>query len=169
MTGSEEHDEQLRKAVLYAAGLCARGEQCEHDLRQKLLRRELSDADVELIIGYLRKHRYVDDSRYSAAYVRTKSRLNGWGPWKIRQGLATKGISKEIIAGAMQEADEADYIKSAYKAACSKARKLDLTAIADRQKLYRFLMSKGFGTDIISAILKRLSMPEEEEEIGDTW
>lgn len=169
MAGTDNHDEQLQKALLYAAGLCARGEQCESDLRTKLRRRELSDEEAEGVIRYLRRHRYVDNHRYACAYVRTKSKIAHWGPWKIRQGLVAKGIDRETIADAMQQVDADCYMQSACKAAKAKAQRLDLSKPADRLKLYRHLMSKGFDTATITAAIQHLTNIVDDVQPESAW
>lgn len=167
MTGSEEHDALLRKTLLYAAGLCARSEQCESDIRVKLRRRLPTNEDVERVMTYLKRHRYLDNSRYAAAFVRTRSRLGGWGPWKIRQALAAKGIERDVIAEAMLQTDREVYLESAMRAASVKARNLDLALCADRQKLFRHLMSKGFDSDTVTAVMRRLAEDYADDDFSD--
>lgn len=164
---SEEYRELIHKTLLYAAGLCARSEQCEQDLRSKFHRRQLRECDINSIIEYLRAHNYLNDERYVRAYVRTKSRLSGWGPWKIRNGLLYKGLPPEIITDVLTETDRDLYQTQALKAARIKARRLDLTVMADRVKLYRFLTSRGYESDSINHILDLLTEEQKSQQDDD--
>lgn len=160
---AQQRHEAARKALVYAAGLCVRAEQCESDIRLKLRLRELPEADINSIIAYLTQHNYLSDERYARAYVRTKSRLSGWGPWKVRRALAAKGIDNETINTAMQEADAQRYEDNALSAAQRKARQLDLRDRTDRMRLYRFLSSRGYEKGTISRVMTILSTDQENE------
>lgn len=157
MDGTEDRREIVRKAVIYAAALCARSEQCTFDIRNKLRTRNLDSAETEHVLSYLQERRYVDDIRYASAFVRTKSRLSGWGIWKIKRALTAKHIPSHIIDKALEEADPEDYLESARKAARTKAKKLNLNVSADRIRLYRHLQAKGFDSSLISIIIKELT------------
>jgi regulatory protein len=63
---------------------------------------------------------------------------------KIIQDLYTKGISKELIDEAFMESDfsEDDSISSVLK---KRAKRYDLSDSKDLQKLYRYLVGKGYS------------------------
>ena len=48
---------------LKMADLCARSEQCEYDIREKLRRKMLPIADIDRIICFLIENRFIDDLR----------------------------------------------------------------------------------------------------------
>lgn len=165
-----EREEFLRKALLYAADSCVRSEQCESDIRTKLRRRQLSDAEASKIIDYLREHRYLSNERFARAYVRTKSKLSGWGPWKIRQALAAKGIEQQIISTAMaEETEEEQFEKKAFDIGRKKAAKTDITTPAGRAQFYRFMSSRGFSAATISKVLSMLGAEADDDEPDDAW
>ena len=143
-------------ALLRMADLCARGERCAYEIREKLRKLIVPSSTANEIIEYLEENRYIDDLRFAKAYARDKVRFSGWGRNKIRMALAVKRISSSEIREALDELDEEEYLLSLTKAAEAKARTLDLTDYADRAKLYRHLASRGFESGLISKALREI-------------
>lgn len=143
------HDEML----LRMAGLCAGAEQCSADIRQKILRQGFSTQEAERMVEYLVANKYIDDARYARAYASDKIRFSGWGKMKVRMGLRVKHIPEAVAEDALAAIPAKDYTEALRKALVSKARNLDLEDVRGRQKLYRYLASRGFESEaIISAI-----------------
>ncbi|MDE6272932.1 MAG: RecX family transcriptional regulator [Muribaculaceae bacterium] len=134
---------------LRLAGLCARSEQCEYDLRQKIFKAGLSGSESDEIIGFLRTNRYLDEERYAAAYTRDKVRFAGWGRRKIRQGLSAKRVSSAAIDRAIDSIDSKEYIAALKRAGIAKARSINISSPEDRAKFYRHLASRGFEMELI--------------------
>lgn len=143
------------EARLRMADLCARSEQCSSDIASRLARLGLSRAAAEEIIAFLVKEKFIDDSRFAHAFARDKVRFSGWGQRKISAALAMKHIPGNIISGALADVDPSDYTEALEKAVESKSRLLDLSAIADRRKLARHLLSRGFPPDVAFDAVRR--------------
>ena len=141
---------------LRLAGLCARSEQCEYDLRAKISRAGLSLEEADDIIGMLRENKFIDDARFAGAFARDKARFAGWGPARIRQALMLKRIPSAIIAEAVDALEDTDLSESLMRAARAKARSLDLADKNDLMKLCRHLMSRGFSYDDFKKALRLL-------------
>lgn len=152
---------------LRLAGLCARSEQCEADLRMKMRRAGIGQEDADAIISFLREGKFIDDARYARAFVSDKINFAGWGPAKIRAALAAKHLPQQAVAEALAEAESDVLEQSLMRAARSKARSLDLSSRADMAKLLRHLMSRGFSySDCVRAAarVKREELEEDDEE-----
>ena len=76
---------------------CARSERSSGDALRLMKRWGLSDADAQRVLQRLQAERFIDDCRYAEAFVRDKLNLSGWGAYKIKSALRTKGVSNEII------------------------------------------------------------------------
>lgn len=144
------------KLLLQMSGLCAKCEQCEHDLREKMRRKGASAADIDHVIDYLYDHRFLDEERFARAYARDKLRFNGWGRIKIRVMLTAKRVSREAIAGAMEATDIPEYLEVLERMVQSKAGSLDLSDAADRQKLVRSIYARGFEPQLIIKAMEAL-------------
>ena len=143
-------------ALLKMADLCARGEHCAFEIREKLRKMQLAASDANEIVEYLEENRYIDDSRFARAFARDKVKFSGWGKNKIRMALAMKRIPSAEISSALEEIDPEEYIAVAVNAAKAKARNLDLSDYNDKGKLYRHLASRGFEGSVISKAIQSI-------------
>ena len=138
------------------ADLCARGEHCAFEIREKLRKMQLAASDANEIVEYLEENRYIDDSRFARAFARDKVKFSGWGKNKIRMALAMKRIPSAEISSALEEIDPEEYMAVAVNAAKAKARNLDLSDYNDKGKLYRHLASRGFEGSVISKAIQSI-------------
>ena len=143
-------------ALLKMADLCARGEHCAFEIREKLRKMQLAASDANEIVEYLEDNRYIDDSRFARAFARDKVKFSGWGKNKIRMALAMKRIPSAEISSALEEIDPEEYMAVAVNAAKAKARNLDLSDYDDKGKLYRHLASRGFEGSVISKAIQSI-------------
>ena len=96
--------EEYSKVLDRLQAQCSKREYCSSDVFRKALK--AFDGDREMagkILQSLQDDRFVDDSRYAAAFAREKSRLSGWGPAKITYMLAGKGIPRQVVVEALKE------------------------------------------------------------------
>lgn len=152
-------------ARLRMASLCARGEHCQSEIREKLSRLHLPVATIGEIIEYLMENRFIDDHRYALSFTRDKIRFSGWGRRKICAALQMRRIPSDAIQDAFAEIEEEEYRAVALKYGASKMRcaKLDLTSPEDRNRLFRFLASRGFESSLIGQVISTLRATSEEE------
>ncbi|MDE6296905.1 MAG: RecX family transcriptional regulator [Muribaculaceae bacterium] len=144
-------------ALIRMADLCARAEHCSSEIREKLRKMMLPSKEATEIIEYLEENRYIDNLRFAIAFARDKVRFSGWGRNKIRMALALKRIPSYDISEALDNIEEEDYTEALSRAATAKAKSLDLTDYNDRAKLYRHLASRGFESNLISKIIRKLN------------
>lgn len=152
-----------QEAYLQLAAVCAQAEHCEHEMREKMRRWEISPEAQDRVIARLQKERYIDEERYARAFVNDKIRYNKWGRRKVQQALWQKHISDDVQQLVLDEIDEKDYI-SMLRPLLQQKRKTTKAA-SDyelNQKLMRFALSRGFTFDIIRQCL------DVSDEIEDT-
>lgn len=83
--------------------LCSRAEKSSGDAKRLMRRWGVPEKEWVGVIEKLEAARFIDDMRFSECYVRDKLSFSGWGPYKIRQGLAARGIGKDIIERVMAQ------------------------------------------------------------------
>ncbi len=141
--------------VLYKlAARCSTSEQCLSDIETKLAKYDLTEEEKTRILRHLVEEKYVDDRRYSEAFVRDKYRFNKWGRIKIAQGLRMKGIDQETIDDAMGAIDEEEYIE--IQRELIKAKRRSTKGKNDYEingKLIRFATGRGFELGAIRQCL----------------
>ena len=144
-------------ALLRLAGLCTKAEYCSYDIRRKMSNWELPDGACERILKRLKADKYVDDSRYAHAFVRSKSQYDKWGRIKIANALKMKGIDEATIEDALGEIDLQASDDTLRHLLESKATKIKYNNEYDlRAKLIRFALSRGFTMDSISRCLAEI-------------
>lgn len=143
-------------ARIRMADLCARSEQCEADIRDKLRRQMLPQADIDDIVEFLIGNKFIDDTRFARSFANDKVRFAGWGKNKIRMALKAKRISSSVITGAIDEIDDEEYYRTLLKIATNKIMRLDIDEYEDRAKLYRYLLSRGFESSLVVHVLSDL-------------
>lgn len=142
------------------AALCSVSEHCESDVRDKLQRASLSDADSDKIVERLYEQSYLDTARYCRAYVLDKMRFNQWGRIKIQQALRAKGLPEADIRQALQEIPQDEYLQVLRHVLAQKARTIhDDDLYLRKQKLMRFAVGRGF---VLQEVMDELEAMEDE-------
>lgn len=143
-----------QEAYLQLAALCAQAEHCQQEMRDKMRRWELDETVQNRIIARLVKERYIDDERYTRAFVKDKIRYNKWGRRKVQQALWLKHIDTDIQQRVLDEIDEKEYLDVLRP--LLKQKRKSIKAANDyelNQKLVRFALSRGFTFGIIRQCL----------------
>lgn len=146
------------------ASFCSVKEYCIRDIRQKIKATDLSDEACERIIDRLCSERFLDEERYTRAFVKDKLRFSKWGRIKIRYELQKKEIPAALIQEVLGEIDETNY-RSILKEILQQKRK-NTRAKTDRElfaKLYRFAAGRGFESPLISSCLKEILNTDTDE------
>jgi regulatory protein len=149
-----------QEAYLELAALCAQAEHCQQEMRDKMRRWEMDEAVQERVIGRLVKERYIDEERYTRAFVNDKIRYQKWGRRKIQQALWMKRIDNDIQQRVLDEVDDEEYLDVLRP--LLKQKRKTTKAQSDyelNQKLLRFALGRGFTFDII-----RQCLDVEDEE-----
>ena len=135
---------------------CVKREYCRSDIFRKALTALEGDKDAaERLVESLLEDRFVDDSRYAAAFAREKARLSGWGPVKISVALTAKGISKAVVSEALKEVDpdEADSRMVSVLEAKYRALKGDPQ---EKFKLIKFGLTRGYEYEKIAPVVDEI-------------
>jgi regulatory protein len=145
--------------------MCSRREYCVADIRKKLLvQLDGNAAEADEIIAMLLNEKYVDDLRYASAYARDKSSISGWGAVKIRYMLASKGVSADIIASALDEIDSGKA-----QARLDKLMETKFKTLKDdpqcRMKMLRFALGRGYGYEEAASIVEALIKGKRDESL----
>ena len=121
--------------------------------------------------GVLQKlidNKFIDDRRYAEAFVREKSRLSGWGEYKIRTALHRKGIARDIIEKALQQLSPEKNRERLTTRLTRKIKTVKYSSPYDlKNKLLRYGLSLGFTMDDVMQSIEQLMSEREIEECDD--
>jgi len=142
--------------------LCSRSEHCCHDIKEKLRRWEIDETTSQKVIDYLKKEKYIDDSRYARFFVNDKVKFNKWGRRKVEQALRMKGIAEEDYEEALSSVEDADYESVLQPLLKSKMKSVKAKNDYEfRMKLIRFALGRGFSYEQITRSLDNLLANKE--------
>jgi regulatory protein len=140
----------------YVVWLLGRREHSEHELRKRLVQRGCDTAEIEDALKFVKEYDYQSDTRYASMKARSESSRRG--NRRISMVLAQKGIAKteveEQIATLAPESERAIAAVGRFE-----GKPLDQKL---RQKVWRFLASRGFTSSAISAAVKHLLSVRED-------
>lgn len=146
-------DEVLTKrAKIRCIYLLKSMDRTEYQLRTKLKQGGYPEEAVNTAIEYVKNLHYIDDSRYAQYYI--EGRTGSKSKQQITQDLLRRGISKELIQsiyGQQEPEDETDQIRKWVE-----KKRVDLETADPKEinRLYGFLMRKGFQSSDISKVLR---------------
>lgn len=142
-------------ALNKAAAYCTLCERCISEVKTKLITWGVDSVTQQRIIERLMNEKFIDESRYCHAFVNDKLRFNRWGRIKISAALREKHLPHELIATALEEIDEEEYIQTLHNVIATKRKELhgndDYTT---KQKLLRHAASRGFEPSLIMQTIK---------------
>lgn len=140
------------------AQYCAFQERSFLDVSNKLKAWEVPEELQETLLQLLIEEGYLDQERFANTYTRGKINLKKWGKTKVRMHLKHKGVDDEAIQQSLGQIDMDQYHDNAYKLALQKLKtiKNQDNALIVKQKIYRYLLSKGFEMDIIQKAVDKV-------------
>ena len=141
-----------KRATLRAMHILERTDKTEAQLRRKLEESEYPKEAVESAIAYVTSYGYLDDRRYAEHYIEWKKQ--GKGKARLKIELVQKGISREIIEEVLESTDFGE-TREMIRQIILKKRKTDIPMNEkEKQRLYGFLMRKGFASSDILAVMR---------------
>ena len=134
----------------------------EKELKDKLLLKGYDNLTIDKTLNFLKEYNFLSDTNYVKMYVKDRSRLQG--KKKIKYDLIKKWINDNLIEEEISNIDEDEEREVAYNMALKKynvlsKRESDKYKLS--QKLYRFLLSKGYDYDIVSYAVKRVTSTDD--------
>ena len=144
----------MEEFFLKASYYCSLSEHCIKKVREKLVQWETPKEFIDPIIEKLLEQDYINEERFSRAFVKDKFRFNHWGRIKIQTHLRALEISSENIARAMQEINEDEYAEILDEIVEKKRKTIKKGTDPEvRAKLLRHALSRGFEYEIIASKL----------------
>lgn len=150
-----------KRAKLRALHLLEQGDRTKKDLEEKLLKNGYPPEAAEAALAYVESFHYIDDKRYALSYIQNQSGRKGRA--RIQMELRRKGVPQEYIDQAFQEMEEETDTEAVIRELVQKKRRgqgpMDEK---EKQKLYGFLLRRGFSTSDILCVLREFSEDDEE-------
>lgn len=142
----------IKRAKKRAMFLLEKMDRTESQLRDKLRQGFYAEDIIEDAISYVKGYHYIDDTRYARNYVRCQKERKS--KRQIKADLLQKGVDRDVIDSAMESEYEAEAEQELILKWIEKRHySMENSDRKEKQKMYQFLMRKGFRSEDILRVL----------------
>ena len=131
--------------------LLSRREHSAVEIRDKLLKRDFEESEIDQAILELQQGGWLSDERFAEAYIRMRQ-MKGFGPIRIAIELNERGV-KESIADEYLHTDDENWLQILEQQYLKKYKNKPVEDYNDKAKRIRFLQYRGFSLDNIYRII----------------
>ncbi|MGH9857881.1 MAG: regulatory protein RecX [Acidobacteriota bacterium] len=145
-----------RQDIFYQAqDILSRRDHAEAEVRQKLRRKGFGGRDIEQAIHWLKQKHLLNDADFAQRYVENVLQIKAVGPrwllFKLRQKGVNSHLAEEAVRTAMSSTDEGRLVE----AAAITWKRQHGSRSHDRQRLARFLLARGFSSEMVRAYVEQ--------------
>ena len=144
------NQEDIWKVALHILGRRAHS---EYELRQKLQQKDYVSEQVDDVIKRLLTYDYVNDNKLAENLFKKHLQVGKYSLYTIICKLKQRGLPDEIIKNMTNTYDSESEWNSALKLVNNRFKSLDGIT---KEKIYRFLATRGFGATIIHKVFEQL-------------
>ena len=149
-------ESEKRKAMDYCLNIMAKKPYTRYEIKTKLFAKGYEDAVVFGVLKKLEEYNYLNDQEYAISFAQNCGLKSAR---QVEQKLMQKGVAREIIQNAV------NMLKSGgetAKIATISAKYLKNKPKTDENfnKLFRYLVAKGFGFEDVKNEIRRLKEDE---------
>lgn len=149
----------------YMLKLLGRRDHARKELFTKATRKEYPKEVIENVLDELQEKGFLNDVAFAEKFASDKSRLNKWGPAKIKAHLFKKGISKSVAEKSIAKAFEEEDLKETFLNLVLKRKSRFLReedAYKRKKKVFDHLARKGYRPSSIYEHLNELMKAIEQ-------
>ncbi|WP_392566910.1 regulatory protein RecX [Utexia brackfieldae] len=106
---------------------------------------------IDQAIDYCHERKWLDDYAFAAVYIEMRSK-RGFGYKRIIMELNQRGITNDVAMTFFAQNESDTVLKKMSEVIEKKYGKIDKFDIKQRQKIYRFLLSRGFSQQNVNSI-----------------
>lgn len=153
MISKEKYKEYLDVLIYF----CDYRDRCKSEVYNKMKGFEISEDDKNRLLKELEELNILNEKRYVEAYIGGKTRIKRWGKNKIQAALRAKKIDESLLQQSLNECIDLDRYREQIDHLFTRKweqlkRKKDYSS---RQKIYRYLYSKGYESEYINECFKK--------------
>lgn len=125
-----------------------------NELRDYLKNKEEDTIIIEEVIDKLINYKYLDDDRFTKAFIKDKLNFTNWGDYKIKNELKRLGVNEEIIYNNISNVDDNIYYERINKI-IDKDISINkkYSGIKLKNKIYNHLLTLGYSKEKVISII----------------
>nr|WP_285800564.1 recombination regulator RecX [Exiguobacterium sp. s162] len=156
--------EETQKAYKLAINYLSYRMRAISEVRDYLVKKELSESAIKHAITRLIEQRYLNDEEFAKAYVQTKFNTSPSGPIKIKRELEQLRIPPDVVESVLSTISHEDLVEKAGKFVKRKQLETNRRSATEvQQRIQQTLMQRGFTFDIISEAIQTFWEEEDED------
>ena len=128
----------------------------EFEIRKKMSEKEYSTEEIANTVEWLKDKKFLDDERFTEHYIKYQQSLGRVGKQKIKLKLYQFGVNDDLISKYFSNIEETEFENAENQAQKWLARNTIEDKYAQKNKLCRFLLGRGFNYDIIIKVTEKL-------------
>lgn len=129
----------------------------QKELEKKLEEKGFDQKIIQKTLKRIIELGYLDDEKFARAWLEAR-KLSGKGKFIVQRELRKKGVDEELIKKILEEYKEEDEFERVLELAEKKIKTYkNLKPFEQKQKLARFLASRGFSWTIISEVWREIN------------
>jgi regulatory protein len=137
---------------------CAYQERCTADILEKLYKLKVPKDDFDNYLPKLKDENFLNEERYVKAFISAHSKKK-WGKTKIKSALSGKRIDGDLIKKYLDQIEQGDYDEQIKTLLQKKWKSIRTGSPKEKKnKLIRFLLSKGFEMGKVMAAIKEIEL-----------
>lgn len=140
----------------YALKVIEFKDRTEKEIREKLTQKGYDENIIEDEIVFLKNYGFINDLRYAERFISDAINLKKWGRTRMRAELLRKGVDREIIDNAVEDAfmdvDDDRLLNEMRR----RFKNSDLSNIKERTRIFNFYMRRGFSPDEIKGAMNSM-------------
>lgn len=125
-----------------------------NELRDYLKNKEEDTIIIEEVIDKLIDYKYLDDDRFTKAFIKDKLNFTNWGDYKIKNELKRLGVNEEIIYNNISNIDDNIYYERINKIIDKDiSTNKKYSDIKLKNKIYNHLLTLGYSKEKVISII----------------
>lgn len=125
-----------------------------NELRDYLKNKEEDTIIIEEVIDKLIDYKYLDDDRFTKAFIKDKLNFTNWGDYKIKNELKRLGVNEDIIYNNMTSIDDNIYYERINKIIDKDiSTNKKYSGIKLNNKIYNHLLTLGYSKEKVISII----------------
>lgn len=167
----DEVEEQRKARDICYALLTARA-RSRQELHDALLRKGISAAAAEIVLGKFDRAGLIDDAQFAEMWVRSRHTYNGLGRRALAVELRRKGVADEVVAEAVAAVDSEAEEERARELVRKRLR--TLSGVDETTKIRRLvsaLARKGYAEGLAYRVVRDelRAAGDEASALDETW
>jgi regulatory protein len=156
MDEDKTYQEEFADAMNAAIHLLSRRNHTKYEIRQKLKQRGFIAEIISRVLAECERLNYVDDEKTAQFYLRELG-AKGYGKQRIRFSMKKKGLdhalTEKLLSEEHSETEEMENARRLFESRIARFNR-EKDAGKRREKIYRFLYSRGFSPSLISKLIR---------------